>query len=145
MKKGFIFTTDIIIAVITALIFITIAFGYISNTQAINWNKPALSQFAQDSLTILERNDDLGRDMRANSNASIQIFLNNLPSNLCGRIVLYNITYSSNSLYAMNATKKNCKEPTQRAVARRNFVILRKILSRTTASYHQAKMELWYA
>jgi len=142
MKKAFIFTTDTIIAVTTALVFLTIAYSV--PAQNFNWNKSNLYVFAQDSLSVLAKNGNLANDMSSSANASTQLFLNNLPPNLCGRITFYNLTLPVSTLNTMNTTKKNCQEPNEVIVARRTFVVFNEGTYTIVVNYHQAKMELWY-
>jgi len=143
MKKGFIFTIDALAAILSTFIFITISFWYFSHVQTLNWNDPALYQFTQDSLAVLDMNGDLIRDTQI-GNASIQQFLNSMPGNICGSISVYNMTNDNNPLHDFTVTKANCQQGKKTTIARRSFAINYRTGNRVTVMYHYAQMEAWF-
>ena len=145
MKKGFIFTTDIIIAILTTFVFITIAFWYMSQIQTINWNKPGLYQFAQDSLIVLDKKGDLVRDVQNNDNTTLQLFLNTMPDQICGNITVYSVTKTTVTPTALSAKKKNCDNSNEVTIAGRGFIISKRVGDLVTVEYYYARMGVWFA
>lgn len=138
MKRGIFLTLDALIALFVALTFITISFNYFSSNYVIQWNKPALQQFAYDSLTILDLDGSLATDALGKNN-TLFFFLNNTSPNICGEIHIYCFNYLGNGDFVelLNATKPGCQdEPDEYVIAIRSFT--------NSSNLFYAKMEAWY-
>ncbi len=129
-KRALIFTIDGIIALIlTALIIVSTLF-FIQDTNP-QFNNINLQRVSMDSLSILEKDNTLKNAVLSNSNSTINLFLNSLPTPYCGSISILNS--SLNTL--ISSTKNNCTVSDEKVIIRRIF---------TTPNIHIAQMVMWY-
>jgi hypothetical protein len=137
-KKSIIFSIDAMLALISAVVLIGVAFFYLSQVQTLNWSQPGTYITAMDTLNVLRIDNTFHNSIKYNSNDNLTLFMNNMfPLNVCGRIELYNS--SGNML--IEANKTNCFVPTNLDsndiyVSRRTFVYNR--------SMYYAYLRIWY-
>jgi hypothetical protein len=132
-KKGIIFSLDSMIALIIAGIFIFGAMVYLGNLQDKNENNLILNQIARDSLTILDFSYDLIQAGSTGDNTTLNDFVDNLETNTCARIGIYN----QSKQLDFTSTKSGCIPNNNVAVARRSFIV--------NKEGYYAKMEVWPA
>jgi len=132
-KKGVFFTLDAVFAIIATLTIILIVLFYMSQVGKIPYNKQSLSKLNQDTLTVLEKDYTLRSAIRDNSNSTINLFLNSLPSQICARVELRD----ENKTTLQFTAKQDCNSTEEPVVARRAFVGY-------DYSVYYAKMESWH-
>ena len=137
-KKAIVFSIDAMLALVSAMVLIGVAFFYLSQVQTLNWSQPGTFITAMDTLNVLRIDNTFSDSISQNSNESLIQFMDNMfPVNICGRIELY----SNDSVLLIDANKTNCILPTQTSsadvyVARRTFV--------HNKSMYYAFLRLWF-
>jgi uncharacterized membrane protein len=138
LKRAVLFSIDAMLALISAIILIGIAFFYLSSVETLNWSQPGTFITAMDTLNVLRIDNTFSESIRYSSNESLILFMDNMFAvNICGRIELYNST--GNLL--IDANKTNCLLPNQTNpadiyVSRRTFVY--------NKNMYYAFLRLWY-
>lgn len=131
-KKAIIFTLDSILALIVTVTIITGTLSYMSQVSKIPYNKQALNRIGQDSLTLLEKDQILKQAVETGSNATIAVFLDSLPNQIC---VIVDLKATDQSTL-QSTVKTGCSSSDESLIVRRVF-----IASFTT---YYAEAELWY-
>lgn len=121
MKKGAFFTIDSLLAITLALIFLTFIFSNLNSVKNIS---PEQSYYARDSMQVLLETNSL------ENNTAIQLYLNNLPEQVCGKVTIYD-----SSMQLQNTiTKTGCSSSDVIYVNWKTFV---------NDSIYLAKGEFW--
>ncbi len=129
--KGFVYTIDVLIAIAILAFF----FSPIKMLQTIEPTHPItdLGRISMDALTTLEKTSQLVNATNQNSNSTLNVFLNNLPFPLCGKIELYN---SSSSAPFMSSQTANCTAANTTGSAIRTF--------NYNYNVYYSKMQAWF-
>jgi len=131
-KRAIVFTIDAIIAIIILIAFTSASFYYLKNMNN-DFGENDLFQISQDSLAVLELNNELQNAITTSSTSNIQVFIDNLlPSHVCADIMLYD---SSDTLQ-LNTTKTNCISSDETSASIRTFIV--------NNNFYYAKMRSWY-
>lgn len=131
-RRGIVFTIDAIIAVIILIAFVSASYFYLKNINN-NFGDNDLFQVSQDSLTVLELNNELQSAIATSSISDIQVYIDNLlPSHVCADIALYD----SSDILQLNATKTNCTSSDETSSSIRTFIV--------SNNFYYAKMRSWY-
>ena len=131
LKKGIIFSLDMLVATGAALIILLSIFFFLSQSN-ISLNDQDIFFIGLDSLTVLEMDSTFETSVTTGSAKDIQEYLNALPQQICGRIVVYDRAKVSIS----NTAKTNCLYGNTTTVVRRSFIV--------DTVPHYAEMEVWY-
>ncbi|HLD19184.1 MAG TPA: hypothetical protein VJB90_04190 [Candidatus Nanoarchaeia archaeon] len=133
MKKGFIFTTDILLSLLVALGFFSGIIIFMSEPSTPQFSTTDLHQNALSALISLEANNTLRDAFSQNLTPRIMEFLNNATaSNLCLNLTFLNDTFK----IEQNHVKANCSRPNQIAIARRPLYAGERI--------RMVSLEAWY-
>lgn len=132
IKKGIVFSLDVMLALITAMILISAGIYYMNNLYSNIGTELNLNQITQDSLEILDFKGDLINARLTNSNSTLNEFLNELDNNICAEIEMYN----QNDTIIMSSVKSGCVSSNTLLVSRRTFIVENDI--------YYAKMEGWF-
>lgn len=137
-KKGFIFSLDSAIALLTATILIGASFFYLSQVQTLNWSQPSIFVISMDTLNTLRIDNTFNDAIIENTNATLIEFMDVMfPPNICGNLKLY----SSDLTLLLTANKTGCVLPTNTDtgdlyVARHTFVVKKEM--------YLADLRMWY-
>jgi hypothetical protein len=132
-RKGIVFTLD---AVLSLVILVTMVMGilfFLNQQTDLVYNRNSLDTIARDSLTVLEKNNNLRNAVNINNLEVVNRFMNALPSHICSSIILYD----SFDNEVLTSTKSGCGTAIQRSVARRAFVTLGR-------NRYTAEMTVWF-
>ncbi|MFC1800639.1 hypothetical protein ACFLYT_01140, partial [Nanoarchaeota archaeon] len=86
-----------------------------------------------DSLTILEKDDSLKTAIETNTNATLQIFLNSLSTQVCANLTIFTPTQSQ----IISAQKAGCTQSNESSTAKRTFIA-------NNTNIYYADMVSWY-
>jgi len=130
LSKGFVITLDLIIAIFIVFSLLTISIHYL-NLQNQEKNYLYLQTLAQDSLTSLEKSNILTNTISNKTSKDLRVFVNNLPANICGSIVVYDSTKST-----VSVEKRECYASSDKVTMYRSFLY--------SDSMYYIKTTLWY-
>jgi len=130
MKRGFVITLDLIIAIFLVFTLITVAINYL-NLHNQDKDYLYLQTLAQDSLTSLEKSNVLYNTISNKTSKDLRIFVNNLPINVCGSVVVYDATKST-----VSVEKRECSASSDKITMYRSYVF--------GESGYYVKTTLWY-
>lgn len=130
MKKGFVITLDLIIAifVVTSIIIVSINFLNVHNKEK---DYMYLQTLGQDALTSLDKSNVLYNTIADKTSKDLRIFVNNLPANICGAVALYDETQST-----VSVEKRECYASSDKISMYRSY------LYNNTIYY--VRIILWY-
>ena len=127
LRKGFIFTLDAILALLIVVTFMgIISFGWSEDIS--NYN---LRQYAQDSLTILEKDHSLHEAVKTGSSGILEAYMGSMPENMCASMIIED----DQGLMVMNSTEI-CIKSDDVVKSRRVFIY--------EGEPYSAGMEVWY-
>jgi hypothetical protein len=137
--KGFVFTVDAIIAMISAGFIIMGAMFFLTQSSDIPFHKQDLQLSAMDALAILERDGSLNLTVVRGEYSNLTKFMNAMAPHICANIKVYNVSYSTFEVlgFFVYENKTDCDyDSEESAVTRRIFVARNKT--------YFAEMETWY-
>lgn len=129
MSKGIIFSLDVLMALLLAVIFSTFIFFSINQSYS-NYDELFLHKAAIDTLAVLRED----RSLENFDNSSILTFLNSLPAQYCANLTVY----GNNDAIVYNSLKSGCSnEGKVVGVSRRVFLV-------NSTSVYLGEVKVWY-
>lgn len=129
MSKGIIFSLDVLMALLLAVIFSTFIFFNINQSYS-NYDGLFLHKVAIDTLSVLREDTSL----ETFNNASISAFFSAMPEQYCVNLTIYD----SIDRISYNSIKLGCiSEGKTVGVARRVFIA-------NSTSIYLAEVKMWY-
>ncbi|PIU21902.1 MAG: hypothetical protein COT14_03940 [Candidatus Diapherotrites archaeon CG08_land_8_20_14_0_20_30_16] len=130
MKKGFVITLDLIIAILIVFISVTVAITF-CGLHVKEKNYFPLQILAQDVSTSLEKSNVLTNTIANKTSKDLRVFVNNLPVNVCGAIIVYDAQQST-----VSVEKRECYGSSDKISIYRSFVY--------DESIYYIRVILWY-
>lgn len=134
-NSGIVFSIDAMTAGIVVFVFTGIIFLAFSSAVNYSFNEINQSQFAMDSLTVLEKNSSLKNAVELNSVIELRRYINQIPANYCMGIKLID---SQNNVFSSVSTE-NCSEGKTISSASRTFVVS----NGNNFNFYSAQARLW--
>ena len=131
-KKGFVFTIDSVLALLTALALIG-AVLFLMRQPALHFNEQSLEGFAKAALAVLEKDGTLKAAVETNSSSAIGAYLNSYPQHLCASVSIKN---TNKNIVLPSINKINCSSSSNKLYTRRVFI--------ANSSTYYAEMNSWY-
>ncbi len=132
-KKGFIFSTDVLFAIMLTFVVLSSVMLLISRESAPPFGAQDLQSTNIAALTAMDGNETLRMSITSNTNTTVQEFLNNATSrNICMNLTISNESAKIQAVY----TKQSCPRSSSIVIARRPL--------QTSAGTHIATLESWY-
>lgn len=129
MRKGMVFSLDVMVALLLAVIFTTFIFFNVNQFHS-NYDEVFLHKSAIDTLSVLREDYALENF----DNASIQNFLKNMPIQYCVNVTVYD--FKDEIVY--NSLRVNCSSAGEVVgISRRVFLI-------NSTSIYLGEVKTWY-
>lgn len=129
MRKGIIFSLDVMMALLLAVIFSTFIFFNVNNSHS-NYDEIFLHKSAIDTLTVLREDYSLENF----DNSTIYSFLSNLPVQYCANLTVYD----NKDKIVYNALRSRCNgEGEVVGISRRVFLV-------NSTSVYLGEVKMWY-
>ena len=116
MNKGFVISLDVIIGIFAVFLLLTVALSFL-NAHNDEKNYLYLQTMSQDILYSLDNSNILANTIDDKTSRELRIFVNNLPANICGAIVLYDALQST-----VSVEKRECFASSDKINMYRSFI-----------------------
>lgn len=135
-KKGFIITVDSFLGVTLMLLFILLAFFFVSRAVLDSWNILDLKGIVFDEGSVLEKSGVFENAIKSSSSEELLTYLNSTPSNYCFSATIF----SSDLSVRFYAIKGGCVNNVTNLVSYERTIVIR---DANSVSYFLARTEGW--
>jgi len=119
-KKGVFFSVDAIIALLAAIILISMAFFYLGQLDVTGATQNELLEYSRSVLTVMEKGDYLEGIIESSSVDNISSFFNtSTKGTVCFNLTIYD---SSLTDLGLGKLKDGCSSSEEKVVVRRSFI-----------------------
>lgn len=129
-NKGFVITLDLIIALFSIFILLTIAYDYL-NIHTKDYDYSYLQTLGQDALISLDKSSVLYNTIANKTAKDLRVFVNNLPANVCGSVIVYDESQST-----VSVEKRECYASSDKVSMYRSYIY--------NNSIYYVRIILWY-
>ena len=133
-NRGILFSIDATIAIIIAIVLISIAFFYLGEIDLQETSNTDLVEYGRSVLVVMEKNEVLANSILTNSSLEIVGFFDNYTkSNACFNLEVEDV----NGIQQFLVYKTGCSLPVNKDVVKRTFIVNKNDI-------YLAKMEAYY-
>ena len=135
-EKGFVITIDAFLSVTVVVLFVILAFFYLSNVGSVSWNSIDLKTIVSDELSVLEKSLVFEDALERGSSELILSSLNSTPNNYCFEVTLFSEVFSP----IVHTIKTGCTKSATQIVSSERVIIVQSDFGPTS---YIARVEGW--